>query len=895
MAGETAQEFLDALGMLQAPGEIHLASIPADNQPNTAQWFGYRLISPPANLNALSPEANHYFSIATMLPETRGRSDRNIAQHSLIVLDDVGTKVPLEKVDQELTAKGINPTAVVETSPGNYSWFFALAVPVDPRNSHPARLAILEAVRQAIKILGLSDPAVQDASRYMRLPAGVNSKEKNKNPDGTFWRPRVTQLHPGRAYSLYAWGNVLLRDRLGVIEYDKLAKAGTLADTMNAMLATVPGLGPTSRAGIGVSARNASMNDPMVLLAAKIGLDPKPSSRTGVIEAHCPNEIDHSDGDLSGFAFIREGKCKCQHAHCQHLTSDKMLEMMCETYDEDIRLGLALGKYVELSPGGAVTDATTHEIIPRSGRSFLAAAAFLGPENSRSGGLSLSSGELNDKNSDLSSPRPASNPEDVFNQAEAMAARDAAKAQERTQMVAALRGRFVSIPLIEGFYDMKEHRLTTAGSLENDQDVLRVFKKGPSGEKRASNRLLNMGLKQVSGIAKVPGAGLFVQQPDDAGVMRECVNLFRGTTLLPWGVGGIAGLPMAWLTLVEYVIPVPAEREYFLSVLAYRVQNPDKPMPVIMGILGQPGIGKDVMLKPLYAVFGEHNCEAINADRLLGEFNEVLTNQFIVLSEFKSTPAIYARLKDLTGDASPRVAINPKYGKPYKLKINPMFYFTANDPDALHGMTLEDRRFFPIKSSAVRDTRGRGSVTKPGSNAWVAHWVPQVLERDEASRVFRFLLDRDWTCDYQPGEAPPFTSGRQEIIEDSLSPAAAWVYDQVRWGRYSSREVLVTNEIMDAASSAVQARVRTGMSPSALRAGLEAAGSVALGRVRSGKNERVRVWLGVGENMTDARRRELQSMTSEELRTIMATEKAALERQENTEIEGLLTRTNGQK
>ena len=120
---------------------------------------------------------------------TRRKSD--LARTCAIVLDDIGTKVETARVEQMLPP----PSAIIETSPGNFQWVYILGGGADPQEAATAleRLAAAE----------VTDAGAKDASHIFRLPGSINDKaavlERN---GGQPWSARVTLWAPERRYTL---------------------------------------------------------------------------------------------------------------------------------------------------------------------------------------------------------------------------------------------------------------------------------------------------------------------------------------------------------------------------------------------------------------------------------------------------------------------------------------------------------------------------------------------------------------------------------------------------------------------------------------------------------------------------------------------------------------------
>lgn len=320
-AGQTAdaQRFLQALFAGQDLKSVHLLSVAADPG-QSKSWHGGRL----GNGYTLKPGENWYYSIAVLDPAATGRSVASLSTHVALVFDDVGTgagaKVSRIKLEG-LRAAGFEPLAIIETSPGNEQWVFKLDRPV-PEDGGEANL-VLANLRDHFKNEGWGDPACFDPVRYMRLPGGVNGKPAYANPlNGAPFDVRLVHSNWTAAIDLYRMAE-------HVVGPDFLLKSRST---------------PVARqvAAGGTPSRSASMDDPLVKLALEVGLNPRPSSRAGVIECDCPNQVlngDHSDNDPGGFAFIGDGVAKCHHGHCEHLNSTDFQAMIESMFDAQAALG----------------------------------------------------------------------------------------------------------------------------------------------------------------------------------------------------------------------------------------------------------------------------------------------------------------------------------------------------------------------------------------------------------------------------------------------------------------------------------------------------------------------------------------------------------------------------
>lgn len=114
-----------------------------------------------------------YFATATCKRDDDGKLyHRKKLFNSLrvVVLDDIGTKIPLDKIPADFV-----PSYVIESSKGNYQFGYILDEPVDT-------LEAAEALIQLVYESGYSDEGGKTPVKLVRLPEGVNGKKGDKGP-----------------------------------------------------------------------------------------------------------------------------------------------------------------------------------------------------------------------------------------------------------------------------------------------------------------------------------------------------------------------------------------------------------------------------------------------------------------------------------------------------------------------------------------------------------------------------------------------------------------------------------------------------------------------------------------------------------------------------------------
>lgn len=184
----TNAEFVSAIfGTL--PEGFGAAVCSKSGDPTTGGWNASLAL----DVNQQCPSnRNNYVSGASFKTNAEGgfkaRKDTTAAFYAL-VLDDVGTKVMPELL------KGFKPSWAIETSPGNFQLGFILADPL----TNPEEVAQLQ---NAVIAARLCDPGAIGMTRWVRLPKGINGKEKYRSESGEYFQCRMVRWRPKLHYTL---------------------------------------------------------------------------------------------------------------------------------------------------------------------------------------------------------------------------------------------------------------------------------------------------------------------------------------------------------------------------------------------------------------------------------------------------------------------------------------------------------------------------------------------------------------------------------------------------------------------------------------------------------------------------------------------------------------------
>lgn len=276
------QTFLDAVFSDLPPGaRPWVAGFRCDPYHPTARWGGCPVNGQIPDL--IEPDGNNYLAVSSFRVGDDGRIHRrkaNFAALHLVMVDDVGTKVPIGAV-------ALEPSYLLETSPGNYQAGYLLAEPVTDR-------ALAEAVVDAMVAQGLAtdgkDPGMKGVTRYGRLPWGINNKPALVAEQGQPFKVRLAEWEPDRRYTLDE-----------IIEAYGL-KLGTTRATHDRQPSAPPA------------------DDPLFNWLAARGQVQGPANAEGWIPLSCPWLDEHTDRADTGAAYLPPGGFKCHHGHCESRT-----------------------------------------------------------------------------------------------------------------------------------------------------------------------------------------------------------------------------------------------------------------------------------------------------------------------------------------------------------------------------------------------------------------------------------------------------------------------------------------------------------------------------------------------------------------------------------------------
>lgn len=248
----------------------------------SARWGGFPVTGKIPDI--IEPAANCYMAVSSFKPGDDGaihRRKANFAGLHLLMVDDVGTKVRPDVIS-------LDPSYLLETSPGNYQAGYLLAEPVTDR-------ALAEAVINAMVAQGLAtdgiDPGMKGVTRYARLPVGINNKPALVAEHGQPFKVRLAEWEPERRYTL-----------------DEIISAYQLK------------LGRARPASPAPPSPLHSSADPLLAWLTERGQIKGPANPEGWIPISCPWLDEHTGRADTGAAYLPPSGFKCHHGHCESRT-----------------------------------------------------------------------------------------------------------------------------------------------------------------------------------------------------------------------------------------------------------------------------------------------------------------------------------------------------------------------------------------------------------------------------------------------------------------------------------------------------------------------------------------------------------------------------------------------
>jgi hypothetical protein len=266
----------------------------------------------PTSFDKLCKQVGHipkalYYGTSTVQPDAEGRLRNRQAlctRTHVLVLDDIGTKVPLDELPEGLRS----PTYIIESSEGNFQFGYVLKEPIDDMGAASVLVRLLYEA-------GVSDSGGAMPNKLVRLPDGINGKKGNR------WRVRLTHLNENTEDY---WTPAELLQAAGISStWEEVQAQG--ASVLRRRARSVIPWGKGAEAG---ASATSGLVDPVLAWLYEQKLVQQESDRWVTIQ--CPWHANHTSGDDAA-GYLPVGRpdewrgFNCFHAHCKEKTTKDFL------------------------------------------------------------------------------------------------------------------------------------------------------------------------------------------------------------------------------------------------------------------------------------------------------------------------------------------------------------------------------------------------------------------------------------------------------------------------------------------------------------------------------------------------------------------------------------------
>jgi len=228
-----------------------------------------------------------------------------------------------------------------------------------------------------------------------------------------------------------------------------------------------------------------------------------------------------------------------------------------------------------------------------------------------------------------------------------------------------------------------------------------------------------------------------------------------------------------WISHCVRLVPDQAEREHILNVMAFKLQYPKAKINHAILHGGHQGSGKDTMWAPFFwGIRGDskENVKLMSAQQLNSQFQYQLETEVLVLNELREPDARERRalanaLKPIIAAPPDLISINRKGLKPYEM-LNRIFVMAFSNDQVSITLDSDDRRWFCVWSTAPKMSEAESARLwawyNAGGLAACAAW----------------LYARDVSA-FNPSAAPMLTDYKRSMIEQGMSSAESFLYEQL--------------------------------------------------------------------------------------------------------------------
>jgi len=586
----------------------------------------------------------------------------------VMMLDDIGTKSK---------EPPLPPTWIMETSEGSYQWGYAF-------KEQPTKGDFTAAIK-AIAKAGYTDPGATNAVRNFRLPGSVNLKPGRNNFVST-----LIHFKPELEYNL---------------------------EDICTALDVVPDPADTAT---NVAIRLVDTGkDSVVTWLNEQGLIMSAANGEGWMSIVCPNNAEHTDGNIEGRYKPLDRSYCCLHGHCVEFSSQMFLDWVADNGGPEVDHGLRDELLAEKMTM-ALAKITPNEMYRDTAAELIA--------------------EIERK--ELGRIEKA----DWYK-------------------------RFAYIQDDESYFDMQDRREVSR------QTFNALFRHIPcksihTGRKVEASICFDenrqkMGAKALVGVTYAAGEDVIVSRDGD---------LFgnRWRDARPSVAHADNSDISMWLNHCQELVPESDELNHIFDVMAFKVQHPEIKVNHAILHAGDEGSGKDTFWAPfIWAVCGDHlkNRGIMDNNSVTSQWGYQLESEVLIINELKEPDAATRRqlanqLKPIIAAPPEMLPINRKGLHPYMMANRLFVLAFSNDPVPI-SLASQDRRWFCVWSTAPRmDSRQAKKIWdwyRSGGFVAIAKW----------------LASRD-VSKFNPSAPPMWTEFKANLVEHGMSMAESFLVEMLK-------------------------------------------------------------------------------------------------------------------
>lgn len=249
-------------------------------------------------------------------------------------------------------------------------------------------------------------------------------------------------------------------------------------------------------------------------------------------------------------------------------------------------------------------------------------------------------------------------------------------------------------------------------------------------------------------------------------------NTYRRPTIEP----GDAKLAQPFVDHVRRCMDKAGDADQFLNYMTHRVQVPGEKPRFALLIAGGQGVGKDTAIEMCVPAIGSWNVANIEASAFDQAFNEFAAATLIRISEAANTKemskwAFNERTKVLIAGQPDAVAVNPKYGHKFSIRMHCGVILTTNHLTTGLYIPQDDRRYDVIDCATLKDMGLENESTKRAYFEGLWSW----FREGGANHVAAFLADRDISM-FSAATGQRKTAAHQTVVMGGMS-GDQWLAD----------------------------------------------------------------------------------------------------------------------